>query len=183
MAIALLENAATLGNRLARLLYDLHALRGGDEEGFHLLDERLTEMLVEKPERAIGYARVAATDVPFWAASFAARVALILADGAAAPNIKALYFNNAANYLSSLGRREEALAAAQEAVQIRRELAGARPEAFRPDLAASLNNLATRLSELGRRRRPWGRPRRRPVCIARWQARGPRRSRAIWQRR
>jgi tetratricopeptide (TPR) repeat protein len=49
------------------------------------------------------------------------------------------------------GRREEALAAATEAVTIRRDLARARPEAFTPDLAMSLNNLANRLSELGQR--------------------------------
>ncbi len=59
--------------------------------------------------------------------------------------------NNLAVYASTLGRREEALLKAQEAVAIRRELAADRPDAFRPDLAMSLNNLANRLSELGRR--------------------------------
>jgi hypothetical protein len=47
-------------------------------------------------------------------------------------------------------RREEALAAIQEAVGIYRELAAARPDAFRPDLASSLNNLAADLGALGR---------------------------------
>ena len=41
--------------------------------------------------------------------------------------------------------------AAREAVVLRRELARARPEAFTPNLATSLNNLATMLSELGHR--------------------------------
>ena len=59
--------------------------------------------------------------------------------------------NNLATLLSDLGRREAALAAAEEAVALYRELAAARPDAFRPDLAMSLNNLASRLSELGRR--------------------------------
>ncbi|MBI2886741.1 MAG: tetratricopeptide repeat protein [Chloroflexi bacterium] len=59
--------------------------------------------------------------------------------------------NNLGSVLSDLGRREEALAPAQEAVALYRELAARRPEAFRPDLAGSLNNLANRLSELGRR--------------------------------
>ncbi len=63
----------------------------------------------------------------------------------------AMSLNNLANGLSELGRREEALAVAQEAVQIRRALAAARPEAFTHYLAGSLNNLANRLSELGRR--------------------------------
>src|SRR5262249_28007485 len=53
--------------------------------------------------------------------------------------------------LSDLGRREEALAASQEAVDIYRRLAQARPDAFLPDLAMSLNNLGIRLSNLGRR--------------------------------
>ncbi len=53
--------------------------------------------------------------------------------------------------LSALGRREEALAAMQEAADLYRELAQAAPQAFRPDLAMSLNNLGNRLSDLGRR--------------------------------
>ena len=45
--------------------------------------------------------------------------------------------NNLANRLSALGRREEALAKAQEAVRIYEQLAQARPDAFLPDLAMS----------------------------------------------
>jgi len=44
-----------------------------------------------------------------------------------------------------------ALAAAEEAVTIRRTLAWARPDAFTRNPATSLNNLAARLSDLGRR--------------------------------
>jgi hypothetical protein len=51
--------------------------------------------------------------------------------------------------LSALGRREEALAASQEAVVLYRHLAQARPDAVLPDLAASLNNLGGDLSDLG----------------------------------
>ena len=43
-----------------------------------------------------------------------------------------------ANRLGDLGRLEEALAQAQEAVRIRRQLAEARPDAFLPNLARSL---------------------------------------------
>ena len=43
--------------------------------------------------------------------------------------------NNLSVRLGDLGRREEALAAIEEAITIRRELAAARPDAFRPDLA------------------------------------------------
>jgi tetratricopeptide (TPR) repeat protein len=53
--------------------------------------------------------------------------------------------------LSDLGRREDALAAAEDAVRLYRALAAARPDAFTADLAMSLNNLANVLSELGRR--------------------------------
>jgi hypothetical protein len=59
--------------------------------------------------------------------------------------------NNLGNRLGDLGRREEALEAAAEAVGLRRQLAAQRPDAFLPDLATSLNNLGNRLSELGRR--------------------------------
>ena len=42
--------------------------------------------------------------------------------------------------MADLGRREEALAAIEEAAAIYRRLAEARPDAFLPDLAAALNN-------------------------------------------
>ena len=45
--------------------------------------------------------------------------------------------------LSALGRREAALAAAEEAVTIRRTLAAARPDAFLPDLARSCGTLGS----------------------------------------
>ena len=53
--------------------------------------------------------------------------------------------------LSEVGRREEAVPPAQEAVELYRDLAEQNPDAFTPDLAGSLNNLANRLSEVGRR--------------------------------
>ena len=66
-----------------------------------------------------------------------------------AANRLARSLNNLSVWLSELGRREEALAASQEAATIYRELAAARPDAFRPDLAMSLNNLSVRLADLG----------------------------------
>jgi tetratricopeptide (TPR) repeat protein len=59
--------------------------------------------------------------------------------------------NNLSIRLSDLGRREPALAAIEEAVGIRRNLAAARPDAFLPVLAGSLDNLSNSLSDLGRR--------------------------------
>ena len=59
--------------------------------------------------------------------------------------------NNLSLRLGVLGQREEALAASEEATDTYRELAAARPDAFRPDLAGGLNNLSNRLGDLGRR--------------------------------
>ena len=58
--------------------------------------------------------------------------------------------------LSLMGRREEALGAIREAVDICRRLADVQPDAFRPNLATSLNNLANRLSEVGKREEALG---------------------------
>lgn len=55
--------------------------------------------------------------------------------------------------LSALGRREEALKAVKEAVDIHRELAEAWPDEFLPDLARSLSNLSSCLLAFGRGRR------------------------------
>ena len=66
-------------------------------------------------------------------------------------SLYATSLNNLGGRLSELGRREDALAAAQEATDIYRRLAAARPDAFLPVLAGSLNNLGAFLSELGRR--------------------------------
>ena len=52
--------------------------------------------------------------------------------------------------LSNLGRREEALAATEEAVKLYRQLAAARPQAFTPDLATSLGALGTALQGVKR---------------------------------
>ena len=49
--------------------------------------------------------------------------------------------NNQSGRLAQLGRWEEALAAGEEAVTIRRQLARDRPAAFLSDLATALNNL------------------------------------------
>ncbi|MGD0103440.1 MAG: tetratricopeptide repeat protein, partial [Rhodopila sp.] len=62
----------------------------------------------------------------------------------------AMSLNNLANRLSELGRREDALAVAEEAVSLYRTLAAQRPDAFRPDLATSLWVLADCLDALAR---------------------------------
>jgi tetratricopeptide (TPR) repeat protein len=57
--------------------------------------------------------------------------------------------NNLANRLSEVGRRDEALAAAREAVDLRRKLVEFNRDAYLPDLAASVNNLAVHLAAAG----------------------------------
>ncbi len=52
--------------------------------------------------------------------------------------------------LADVGRREEALAAAQEATALYRELAQVNPQAFLPDLAGSLGMYGFVLLDLGR---------------------------------
>jgi hypothetical protein len=70
---------------------------------------------------------------------------------------------------SALGQREAALASTQEAVEHYRGLAKARPDAFLPDLAMSLNNLGTMQSDLGSAKQRWRRRRRRWSIIERWR--------------
>ena len=66
--------------------------------------------------------------------------------------ILAYSLDNLGVRLSALGRNEEAVAAAQDAVDISRNLASARPDAFLPALANSLSNLGAFLVELRRRK-------------------------------
>ncbi len=58
--------------------------------------------------------------------------------------------NNLGNWYNASGRLEKALEVSLEAVSIRRELAHARPDAFRPALATVLNNLGNWYYALGR---------------------------------
>ena len=94
------------------------------------------------------------------AAELTDRIVRLLRESAAAGTgespveLRSLYagsLNNLGNRLSDLGRREGALAAAQEATDLYRRLAAERPDAFRPDLATSLNNLANRLGAVSGR--------------------------------
>jgi tetratricopeptide (TPR) repeat protein len=73
-----------------------------------------------------------------------------LADDSADGSERAGWLVDLSNRLGELGRWEEALAAIEEAVTIRRQLARDRPAAFLSDLATALNNLADKLSRLNR---------------------------------
>ena len=83
---------------------------------------------------------------PFLADYYRARLARALLE-----EERALALSMRGVALSALGRREEALAAAQEAAELYRRLAAQQPDAFLPGLAMSLTNLGITLSALGRR--------------------------------
>jgi tetratricopeptide (TPR) repeat protein len=106
-------------------------------------------MLVDKPDRAASLAVVIKNEVPFLTANFAARVALIMAEQSTEPVTKVLFLNSASGYLAQLGRREEALATAENAVDWDRKMAAVIPE-FTPRLAGSLHSLVSALMGLGR---------------------------------
>jgi tetratricopeptide (TPR) repeat protein len=63
---------------------------------------------------------------------------------------RAISVTNESGRLADLGRREEALAAIEQATGIYRQLAETSPDKFVPSFAASLNNLADTLSSLNR---------------------------------
>ncbi len=83
--------------------------------------------------------------------------------------------------MSEVGQREAALAPAQEAADLYRELAAKAPDAYRPDLAMALNNLATSLSEVGQREAALA-PAQEAVAIsaASWRPRRPMPIGPIW---
>ena len=83
------------------------------------------------------------------------------------PAVRAYWLSKLGIRLVCAGPSRRRPACHEEAVAIRRELAAASPDRYRPDLAASLANIGKVLSELGRPdRRPAGRPRR-PSAIYR----------------
>ncbi|PPI91619.1 tetratricopeptide repeat protein [Nocardia nova] len=63
----------------------------------------------------------------------------------------AINLNSLAFRLGAVGRREEALTAGLEAVEIYRRLVDRSPVLYLPNLAMSVNNFANRLAEVGRR--------------------------------
>jgi hypothetical protein len=151
LSIGLTGAEDAFGNRLGRILFDLDA-RGVARGGAGPLERQLARMIEQGPTQAVRFVRVASEEVPYAAAGFAATIALTLARLLQAePARQAGFLNNASSFLSRVGQREEALAAAREAAGLYRDLARARPEAFTPDLAGSLNNLAGMLSAVGQR--------------------------------
>ncbi len=106
------------------------------------------DLVSRLPERGIALAALAVT-LTAQASDHYRRLAAARPD-AFTPDL-AGSLNNLSNRLGDLGRREDALAAIEEAVSAYRQLATARPDAFIPALAVSLNTLSIRLGDLGRR--------------------------------
>lgn len=70
-------------------------------------------------------------------------------ESATSDETKAAASNWLGFFLGTLGRREEALIASQEATELYRQLAKAHPDTFLEDLASALNNLGMMLAGLG----------------------------------
>jgi tetratricopeptide (TPR) repeat protein len=115
----------------------------------------------QMPEHSVQLAGLAATLSSQKVTQFRADMIEGQPDAASRRDL-AMSLANLSVWLGGLGRREDALAASEEAVTIYRELARDRPHWYavrrrltqhtlRGDLARSLNNLAADLGELGRR--------------------------------
>lgn len=131
----------------------------------HRLVQQVTRHRLQPAQRGaiatllLGTVRAAFPDVrlmPAWSTATALlpHASAILrateADPATAP-VRAELQNVVGIALANLGRREPALTAIQEAVDLCRNLAATRPDAYRPELAGSLTNLSNALTILGRR--------------------------------
>ena len=151
MALGKESAAAPLGPVLAQALED----QGPEDEGTLGLAVAFDRELVKWTP-----APVSLCEVAVWASERRLRELPESSDDEKVRQERAQLLNNLGSDLGDAGRREDALAATQEAVDIRRKLAAERPDAFlpglamslnNPNLAASLNNLGKMLSELGRR--------------------------------
>ena len=118
-----------------------------------VLGELLSQALSGQPVSRETLLRIADAS-PYPSLALAAPAAVVLqqlANDSVESNERARWLVPLSNRLGDLGRREEALAAIEEAVTIRRQLAQDRPDAFLPDLATSLSHQSGRLGDLGRR--------------------------------
>ncbi len=132
---------------LSRLCYDLSRVDG---DASQFVENLAKDMLRGKPELASVFAGLIWQESSVFSTGFSAELLTQhLSDATRlSEESRAGSLNNLANMLSDLGRREDALTAAQEAMDIYRHLASDHPADFLPDLAGSLNTLATRLSDL-----------------------------------
>jgi tetratricopeptide (TPR) repeat protein len=140
-----------IGQRLSRVLYDCAMLHPAEPADALPLAGALDRMLERAPERALVLKALAYQMATPWVAPLATRIVQVLLGRTPRPESRAELLSNLSVYLSMLGRREEALAASQEAVDIYRRLAEMQPHAFLNNLAMSLSNLGRDLLGLGDR--------------------------------
>ena len=133
--------AKTVGERTAHAALGMELARALEREGTAELAERL------EPDLPDAQQTVSLREVGLWVGA----KQLAGLHESSAQEERARILNNLSVWQSTLGQREAALAPAQEAVDLYRQLALARPEAVRPDLARSLNNLGNMQSDLGQR--------------------------------
>lgn len=142
-ALVALEAAKAIGARTAHAFLGMELAAALEREGTSELAERLKGAGI--PDETVSLREVGA-----WVAK-----ALLSKHSSEAESVEMLarragLLNELGVRQSELGQREAALLSAKEAVEIRRALAKARPDAFLPDLAASLTNLGLELSKMER---------------------------------
>ena len=117
-----------------------------------VMGELLNQVFGDQPVSRETLMRVVAVS-PYPSFALAAPLAAVLqrlADDSADDTERAGMLIRLSNRLGELGRREDALAASEQAVTIYHHLAEAGPDAVLPDYAMSLSNRAGRLGSLGR---------------------------------
>jgi Tetratricopeptide repeat len=166
VVVAQLTGSAELAGRCLAGLDERQALRAitllgraaADQPTAGVLLERvlplLEQVVAELPADA-GLLTAISDAIPYPSAALAEadlavtrRILQVLPDGDR--GLRARWLSWLGTTLAQTGRPVEALPAEQEAVAIRRELAAADADRYRPDLAASLSNLGVRFSALGR---------------------------------
>ena len=118
-----------------------------------VMGELMSQVINDQPVPQEMLTRVAEA-IPYPSLVLAETAAVVLqrlASGSADDSVRAGWQVELTNWLGNLGRREEALAAIQHAMDIYRQLAEDHPDAFLPRLAASLNNQSICLADLHRR--------------------------------
>ncbi|KCZ87391.1 hypothetical protein HJA_12665 [Hyphomonas jannaschiana VP2] len=125
-------------------------------ERFHQFIDVLTRNIIQSqlPIQAISILSIALPEqtTALRALALAIETEHLRSDsGDMSPERRAGILNNLGNRHAALGNREDAMQAAQEAVELYRSLARKNPDTFNPGLAMGLNNLGNRHADLGNR--------------------------------
>lgn len=148
LLICLKKLGDELGVRLSRILYDCAALHADRPADSLPLAQSLEHLLTDKPQSARALRVLAEEPATTWTARSAAKVAQILSGEATDPSLRGALLNNLSIRLGLLGRHDEALRRAEEALAIYEELAAADPAAHAASLGRILANIANIRVEL-----------------------------------